>query len=196
MDNFYNSVDPAKELYQHDTHVSGTLRLVRGAPKLIQKLASKTVWLRGEMMFRRKENTFVICWQDVRLGSFITTGYDASTEEFVRRQRVRRGRFDFEEVTMQRLKVMWQYVNYMVWGGGGQRWQIWSADQLLCSSLLHVPLDTEDSILHAANGTSKCLCVVPAVILTQGENTPKTFSGGNWRLPHELQRGRLARFWP
>ena len=102
MDNFCNSVDLAQELYQHDTHVSGMLHLVRGAPKSVQKLASKKVLRHGEMLFRRKESTVVICWQDVRLVSFITTGYDASTEEFVHRQRVRRrGRYGFEEVTMQ-----------------------------------------------------------------------------------------------
>ena len=104
----------AEELYQQDTHVRGTLWLVRGAPKSVQKLASKKVLRHGEMLFRRKENNFVICWQDVRLVSFITTGYDASTEEFIRRRRVRRrGRFAFEEETMQRPKVVRQYVNYM-----------------------------------------------------------------------------------
>ena len=63
MDNFYNSVGLTEELYQNGVHCSGTLRLARGAPKTIQRLKVRGLD-RGETVYMRKENTFVICWQD------------------------------------------------------------------------------------------------------------------------------------
>ena len=114
MDNYYNSVDLAEELYQNGTHVSGTLQLVQGAPEYLKNLAQNCSLAPGEMAFRKKANTFVLCWQDVRLVTFITTGYDVSTEEFVHRRQVKRGdKLIGEETTMQRPKIVKQYANYM-----------------------------------------------------------------------------------
>ena len=87
MDNFYNSVALAEELYAHGIHCSVTLRLTRGTPPSLRALANQRV-PRIEMRFRRKGNTFIICWQDVRLVTVITNACDASTEEFVHRRRV------------------------------------------------------------------------------------------------------------
>ena len=38
MDNYYNSVSLAQELYDAGIYVSGTLRLVRGAPTVLKRL--------------------------------------------------------------------------------------------------------------------------------------------------------------
>ena len=46
--------------------------------------------------------------------SFVSTGFDASTEEFVHRRRQKRGgRYTYEEVRMQRPKLIRECVNYM-----------------------------------------------------------------------------------
>ena len=114
MDNFYNSVSLAEELYANNTHVSGTLRLARGAPKSLQNIAKNKSLSRGEMAFRKKDNTYVICWQDIRLVSFVSTSCNASTEEFVHKRKVKRGgRYVYEEVTLQRPNLVREYVNYM-----------------------------------------------------------------------------------
>ena len=118
MDNFYNSVNLVEELYENHTHVSGTLRLSQGAPMALQNLARSKGLRRGALLFRRNQNTLVLCWQDIRLVSFVSTGFDASTEEFVHRWRQKRGdRFTNEEVRMQRPKLVKEYVSYM--GGRG-----------------------------------------------------------------------------
>ena len=109
MDNFYNSVDLTEELYQN-----GTLRLLQGAPQSLQNVVRNHSLARGEMAFRKKANTFVLCRQDVRLVSFITMGYDVTTEEFVHRRRQKRGgTYTYGEVTMQRPKLVQPYINYM-----------------------------------------------------------------------------------
>ena len=114
MDNYYTSVSLAEELYENKTHVSGTLRLPRGAPKSLQNKAKPKSLVRGEMVYRRKDNTMVLIWQDIRLVSCV------STENFTHRRRVKRGwRFIYEEVAMQRLKLIREYVNYRGGGGGG-----------------------------------------------------------------------------
>ena len=114
MDNYYNSVSLAEELYENKTHVSGTLRLPRGAPNSLKNMAKSKSLNRGEMAFRRKGNTLVLIWQDIRLVSCVTTASDASTEDFTHRRRVKRaGKFVYEEVTMQRPKLIRDYVNFM-----------------------------------------------------------------------------------
>ena len=62
MDNFYNSVKLAEELYENQMQVSGTLRLSRGAPMALQNIARSKSLCRGELLFFRKWNTFVLCW--------------------------------------------------------------------------------------------------------------------------------------
>ena len=61
MDNFYNSICLAEELYQNGTHVRGTLWLVRGAPESLKNLAWNHSLAHGEMAFKKKKkaNTFV-----------------------------------------------------------------------------------------------------------------------------------------
>ena len=113
MDNFYNSVSLAEELWDHGVICSGTLRLVRGAPPVLRQLA-KRKQPRNSMQFRRKGNVFIICWQDVRLVSMITTAMNAETEAFVHRRRVRRGgQTILEEVELQRPKIIHMYTQYM-----------------------------------------------------------------------------------
>ena len=91
MDNYYNSVALCNELWDNQTHCSGTLRLVRGAPKALKRLPKTKTLRRGQLAFRRKDNTFIICWQDVRLVSIITNAYDASTEEYISKRKVKHG---------------------------------------------------------------------------------------------------------
>ena len=85
MDNYYTSVSLAEELYDNKTHVSGTLRLPRGAPKSLQNKTKSKSLARGEMAYRRKNNTTVLIWQDILLVSCVSTGFDASTEDFTHR---------------------------------------------------------------------------------------------------------------
>ena len=113
MDNYYNSVELAERLYSNGVLCSGTLRLVRGAPAALRSLTQQRV-PRNSMHYRRKGNTFVICWQDVRLVTMITTACNAATEEFVHRRRVRRaGRIVMEEVRLQRPVIIGTYCQYM-----------------------------------------------------------------------------------
>ena len=57
MDNYYTSVPLAEELYENKTHVSGTLRLPRGAPKSLRNKAKLKSLARGEMAYSRMDNT-------------------------------------------------------------------------------------------------------------------------------------------
>ena len=114
MDNYYNSVALAEELYAHGTHCSGTLRLPRGGPSSIRRYVKGRTLKRDDLIWRRKNNTFVICWQDVRLISFVTNGFNAETEPFIHRRRVKRGgRYTVEEFSLHRPKVVGEYINYM-----------------------------------------------------------------------------------
>ena len=64
MDNYYNSVSLAQELYDAGIHCSGTLWLVRGAPIVLQWLGQNPQQLaRGHTVWRRKADVFVICWK-------------------------------------------------------------------------------------------------------------------------------------
>ena len=114
MDNYYNSVSLADELYANATHCSGTLRLSRkGAPQVLKNLAGKKL-KRGELVFRRRGNTFILCWQDVRLVTLITTAGDAATEPYVSRKRVRTQQgTTLREVHMERPKLIKEYTRYM-----------------------------------------------------------------------------------
>ena len=87
MKNYYTSVSLAEELYENKTHVSGTLRLPRGAPKSSQNKAKSKILARGEMAYCRKDNTMVLIWQDIRLVSCVSTAFNASAEDFTNRRR-------------------------------------------------------------------------------------------------------------
>ena len=113
MDNYYNSIQLTDHLYQQKTHCTGTLRLSRGAPKSLQNQAKRR-FRRDEIAWRRNRNTFVICWQDLRLVTFVTNRYDASTSLFQHRRSIRRGGVRRQEVIdLQRPKVVEEYINYM-----------------------------------------------------------------------------------
>ncbi|XP_066990454.1 piggyBac transposable element-derived protein 4-like [Macrobrachium rosenbergii] len=114
MDNYYNSTELAEELYSHGVLCSGTLRLVRkGAPNFLKTLAHQRV-PRNSMHFRRRGNVFIICWQDTRLVTMITSACNAETEEFVHRRRVKRATgTSLETVTMDRPLIIGTYCQYM-----------------------------------------------------------------------------------
>ncbi|XP_066964190.1 piggyBac transposable element-derived protein 4-like [Macrobrachium rosenbergii] len=62
MDNYYNSIELAEELYSHGVLCSGTLCLVRkGAPNFPKNLTHQRV-PRNAMHFHRRGNVFIICW--------------------------------------------------------------------------------------------------------------------------------------
>ena len=89
MDNYYNSVSLAQELYDAGIHCSVTLRLVRGAPTVLKNLGQHPHQLpRGEMAFRRKGDVFVICWKGVRLVLMIRS-HDAITEDHIEKRKTR-----------------------------------------------------------------------------------------------------------
>ena len=88
MDNYYNSVSLAQELYDAGIHCSSTLRLVRGAPTVLQRLGQNLQQLaRGDTVWRRKADVFVICWKGVRLVPMITTSDEPMQEEIVQRKK-------------------------------------------------------------------------------------------------------------
>ena len=91
MDNYYNSVHIVDKLYGEKVHVVGTLRLNRGAPVVLKKLSQKGgIKLdRDTLQYRRRNNTFIICWQDQRLVSMITSLHGPATEKIQSKKRVR-----------------------------------------------------------------------------------------------------------
>lgn len=114
MDNYYNSVKLTQELYENGMHSSGTLRLSRGAPRVLKVLAANKKIPRDTMKFRRKENTFVICWQDVRLVTLITNCASLDRAAFVHHKRIRKdGRSTVQITNLERPIAIREYVKYM-----------------------------------------------------------------------------------
>ena len=89
MDNFYNSVALSEELYENGVHCTGTLRLVRGAPTQLRRMAATKKHPRDTFSYMKKCNTIVMCWYDTRLVSVITNQYGVDREEYVHRKRVK-----------------------------------------------------------------------------------------------------------
>lgn len=113
MDNFYNSVGLSEELHQLKTHCTGTLRLNRGAPKSL-KAFEKGNTTRGALMYRKKDNTTVLCWKDVRCVNMISNYYGPETERFVHRRRIKtRNTYRFEEVELERPCMIQEYSKHM-----------------------------------------------------------------------------------
>ena len=81
MDNFYNSVDLTEELYALGIHTTGTLRLFKSGPPLILKNLRGKKMKRDTLNYRRKGNTFIICWYDTRLVPMITNLVGPQTEK-------------------------------------------------------------------------------------------------------------------
>ena len=115
MDNYYNSVALAQELYDARIHCSGTLRLVRGAPTVLKQVGQNPRLLpKGETMWRRKKDVFCILWNDVRLVSMITTSHEPIREEVTQwRKKRQQGRVHYEEVKIQRPTVIGHYNRHM-----------------------------------------------------------------------------------
>ncbi|MGL5405382.1 MAG: hypothetical protein ACRDAX_01105, partial [Propionibacteriaceae bacterium] len=115
MDNYYNSVSLAQELYEAGVHVSGTLRLVRGAPNVLKRFASHPQHLaRGETEWRREGAVFVICWKGVRLVPMITTSHEPIQEEIVQwKKTCRQGLVVYEQFRVERPPVIWHYNRHM-----------------------------------------------------------------------------------
>ena len=115
MENYYNSVSLAQELFDEGIHVSGTLRLVRGAPAVLQRLGKNPQHMeRGAFQWRRKGAVFVICWKGVRLVPMITTTHEPIAEDVLERRKTRRqGQVHYEEVTVQRPTVIGHYNRHM-----------------------------------------------------------------------------------
>ena len=61
MDNYYNSVNIARDLYADKVHCTGTLRLPRGAPPFLKSLAGRRL-PRNTYHHLRNENVLVMCW--------------------------------------------------------------------------------------------------------------------------------------
>lgn len=77
MDNYYNSPNLVKMLYDQQTHVVGTLRMNRqGVPKELTKLKLKS----GEVRYRTADPITILVWHDKRYVNVITTLHDASTQ--------------------------------------------------------------------------------------------------------------------
>ena len=115
MDNYYNSVFLAQELFDGGIHVSGTLWLVRGALAVLQQLGKNPQHMEhGSFQWRRKGAVFVICWKGVRLVPMITTTHEPIVEDVRERRKTRRlGRVHYEEVTVQRPTVIGHYNRHM-----------------------------------------------------------------------------------
>ena len=113
MDNFYNSVTLAKELYAERVHCTGTLRLQRGAPPTLRALQGKRI-PRNSYHHMRNENTIVMCWYDTRLVSLITTFHGTDTAPYVHKKKVRKhGRTEIQTVNLDRPIAIREYTKYM-----------------------------------------------------------------------------------
>ena len=114
MDNFYNSVTLANELYTENTHCTGTLRLQRGAPPSLKALAGKKQ-VRNFYRHLRRNNTLVMCWYDTRLVSLVTTFHGPDTAPYVHKmkQRTRSGTRQVQEVHLDRPIAIGEYTKYM-----------------------------------------------------------------------------------
>ena len=94
-----------------------TLRLNRGAPVVLKKLSQKGgIKLdRDTLQYRRRNNTFIICWQDQRLVSMITSLHGPATEKIQSKKRVRtKENVSSVEVTdLNRPKAIGDYNSHM-----------------------------------------------------------------------------------
>jgi hypothetical protein len=79
MDNYYNSVHLAKQLYEHNTVVCGTIRQNTGVLNDLRD-HQKTL-KRGEMTFRRDGEVLLVSWMDKKIITMISTMYSAEMVE-------------------------------------------------------------------------------------------------------------------
>ncbi|XP_069168757.1 piggyBac transposable element-derived protein 4-like [Procambarus clarkii] len=79
MDNYYNSVTLTETLRELGVYTCGTIRMLRGAPKVLQALAKGKLPL-DTTVYRRKDNTFILLWKDKRVVSIITNIHNADTQ--------------------------------------------------------------------------------------------------------------------
>lgn len=114
MDNYYNSVDLCETLYNLGVHACGTMRLVRGAPKVIQT-AAKTKLAADTLMTRHKGNTMVMIWQDARVVPLITTLHSDNTISALKRRRTKnaQGQHIFVEKEIRKPVLVDDYNKHM-----------------------------------------------------------------------------------
>ena len=113
MDNYYNSVDLARDLYREKVHCTGTLRLTRGAPPPLADLRGKKQD-RNFLKKLRNENTLIMCWYDTRLVSVITTFHGPDTAPYTHNKRIRKkGKTTLERVNLDRPVAIREYTKYM-----------------------------------------------------------------------------------
>ena len=95
MDNFYNSPELTDSLYENRVHTCGTMRVTRvGTPAIIKHYAeSKPKMARNTFHYRRKGNTFILLWQDIKPVVMITNihGPEMFSKEVTKRVRCTRG---------------------------------------------------------------------------------------------------------
>ena len=116
MDNYYNTVDIADQLYENGVHVTGTLRLPRGAPKDLQTLGKKggKKLPRDAYHYRRRNNTFVSLWQDTRPVPMISTKFGTQRTKTTVKKRVKKqGRYQMETTEVNKPNAILDYCQYM-----------------------------------------------------------------------------------
>jgi hypothetical protein len=79
MKNYYNSVRLAKQLYEQNTVVCGTIRQNRGVPNDLRD-HQKTLE-RGEMTFRRDGEVLLVSWMEKKIIIVISTMHSAEMVE-------------------------------------------------------------------------------------------------------------------
>ncbi|XP_064080923.1 piggyBac transposable element-derived protein 3-like [Macrobrachium nipponense] len=190
MDNYYNSVYLTQELYEAGVHISGTLRLVRGAQNVLKRFTSQPQHLaRGETEWRRKGAVFVIWWKGVRLVPMITTSHEPIQEEVVQQKKtLRQGRVMYEEFRVERPAFIGHYNRHM---GGvdlfdqliqyypfARRTRRWT--QKLLKYILQLALqnayNARDDPAHAQIQTSRRI-VDPVCRLQPGDHTLELLQG-------------------
>jgi len=81
-DNWYTSVRLAEYLLTRETLLTGTVRVNRGIPSLVQQERLNT----GQTVFARKDNVLVVKYQDKREVHLVTTEHTAGLDEKTRFQ--------------------------------------------------------------------------------------------------------------
>ena len=112
MDNFYNSVKLTENLLLDQIYSCGTFHMNRDAPKEFRDEVKKMK--KDKVIFRRKDDTFIICWKDKRLVSMISNCHNSDTGVVERIEKtIKDGKREYKKVAVNKPLAVIDYNKYM-----------------------------------------------------------------------------------